>query len=402
MTDGWKNLLLENGIQSILSAAPWQRGRIERHGAVIKDMLDRMDNEQAISDAQHFDEALVQCFRAKNTMSVVDGYSPEQAVLGRASKLPASIVSDETSTAHLNSQGAEDLSSSRFQRQLELRSAARAAFAKADNNQALRRALLRQSRGVSHTWACGQLCMYWDKRRSPNMLEKGRWNGPAQVVCQESRTIIWITHLNRLLRCAQENLRPVSMREFQQHSTFAQTSTSDQLAQMSKQLQNKLKERSGLFQYLDLSEIGPSTEDDDDNPSQNNLTENNSQGQPEEEPYRRLPSTQTLRMQNLMPCDCTKHKKHPCQNHQSPQSLREQPMSEHKVKAPMHAKPWNVKQIKKAQKQIPIWSLFTMWSSWKTLVIPMSSLKMKAPYGQTKILLSTHAPLSPLKFLDSS
>ena len=288
MTDGWKNLLLENGIQSILSAAPWQRGRIERHGAVIKDMLDRMDNEQAISDAQHFDEALVQCFRAKNTMSVVDGYSPEQAVLGRASKLPASIVSDETSTAHLNSQGAEDLSSSRFQRQLELRSAARAAFAKADNNQALRRALLRQSRGVSHTWACGQLCMYWDKRRSPNMLEKGRWNGPAQVVCQESRTIIWITYLNRLLRCAQENLRPVSMREFQQHSTFAQTSTSDQLAQMSKQLQNKLKERSGLFQYLDLSEIGPSTEDDDDNPSQNNLTENNSQGQPEEEPYRRL------------------------------------------------------------------------------------------------------------------
>jgi hypothetical protein len=79
------------------------------------------------------------------------------------------------------------------------------------------------------------------------------------------------------------------MREFQQHSTFAQTSTSDQLAQMSKQLQNKLKERSGLFQYLDLSEIGPSTAPDDDNPSQDNPTENNSQGQPEEEPYRKLP-----------------------------------------------------------------------------------------------------------------
>jgi hypothetical protein len=58
---------------------------------------------------------------------------------------------------------------------------------------------------------------------------------------------------------------------------------------MSKQLQNKLKERSGLFQYLDLSEIGPSTAPDDDNPSQDNPTENNSQGQPEEEPYRKLP-----------------------------------------------------------------------------------------------------------------
>ena len=136
-----------------------------------------------------------------------------------------------------------------------MRTAARAAFAKADSSDALRRAMLRRSRGVVHPWACGQLCMYWDKRKSPNVLEKGRWNGPAQIVCQESRTIIWITHLNRLLRCAHENLRPVSLREFQQHSTFVQTSSQDQLQRMAQQLQHKLRERSGLFQYLDLSEI---------------------------------------------------------------------------------------------------------------------------------------------------
>ena len=76
MTDHWKDLLLENGIQPILSAAPWQRGRIERHGATVKDMLDRIDNEQSIEDTQQFDEALTQCFRAKNTMSIIDGFSP--------------------------------------------------------------------------------------------------------------------------------------------------------------------------------------------------------------------------------------------------------------------------------------------------------------------------------------
>jgi hypothetical protein len=39
------------------------------------------------------------------------------------------------------------------------------------------------------------------------MLEKGRWSGPAQkIVCQESRAIIWASHLNRLLRCAKEKL----------------------------------------------------------------------------------------------------------------------------------------------------------------------------------------------------
>ena len=127
MTEDWKNLLLENGIQPILSAAPWQRGRVERHGATVKEMLDRMDDELMIEDAQHFDEALAQCFRAKNSMSIIEGYSPEQAVLGRSPKLPASVVSDEETSAHPSCQGTE-LARTCFQRHLELRTAARAAF----------------------------------------------------------------------------------------------------------------------------------------------------------------------------------------------------------------------------------------------------------------------------------
>ena len=35
----WKNLLQQDGIQSVTSAAPWQRGRIERHGGTVKEML---------------------------------------------------------------------------------------------------------------------------------------------------------------------------------------------------------------------------------------------------------------------------------------------------------------------------------------------------------------------------
>ena len=288
VTPEWKDLLLQHGIQPILSAAPWQRGRIERHGGIIEEMLSRIDNEMPIENQQQFDEALQQCFHAKNTMSVIDGFSPEQAVLGKASRLPASIASDENTAAHLNSMS-DDLPSTLFQQKLRMRTAARAAFAKADSSDALRRAMLRRSRGVAHPWACGQLCMYWDKRKSPNVLEKGRWNGPAQIVCQESRTIIWITHLNRLLRCAHENLRPVSLREFQQHSTFVQTSSQDQLQRMAQQLQYKLRERSGLFQYLDISEIDPPTDNAENNPDNpNNPSEGNSPtNQPEEEPNRR-------------------------------------------------------------------------------------------------------------------
>ena len=135
--------------------------------------------------------------------------------------------------------------------------------------------------------------MYWDRRRSPNILEKGRWNGPAQIVCQESRTIVWITHLNHLLRCAKENLRPVSMREFQQHATFTQVSTQGQLQQMSQHLQAKLRERSGLFQYLDLSGIEPEDQNNENNPDNTNNTDNisNHSRQPEEEPQRKVSQT---------------------------------------------------------------------------------------------------------------
>ena len=95
----------------------------------VKEMLSRIDNKKPVEGLNQFDEALRQCFHARDTMSVVDGYSPQQAALGKATKLPASIiVDDEDLSAHLASHGT-DLASDRFRRRLELRTAARAAFA---------------------------------------------------------------------------------------------------------------------------------------------------------------------------------------------------------------------------------------------------------------------------------
>ena len=104
----WQDFLQAYSIQPVLTAAPWQRGRIERHGGVVKEMLERMEHEQNFTSLAEVDEALSQCFRAKISMVVNNGYSPEQAVLGRAvQNYPAS----------------EQLKGS-----LELRTAARAAF----------------------------------------------------------------------------------------------------------------------------------------------------------------------------------------------------------------------------------------------------------------------------------
>ena len=271
ISQSWKDFLQREGIRPVLTAESWHHGRIERHGGILKEMLNRIDHGSPIRTEAEFDQALLQCFRAKNSMANVHGYSPEQAVLGKMSKLPGSLTSDQDLESH--QLASEDHPAARrFQEHLNLRTRARQAFLEADNASALRRAVLRKSRRDIQPWQVGQLCMYWDKHRAPNMIEKGRWCGPAQVVLHESRSIVWITHLNRLLRCARENLRPVSMREFSRRPQATALENDERIAQMARQLERNLRERVGMFQFHDLSDpVAPPPEVEE---------------QPEEEPRR--------------------------------------------------------------------------------------------------------------------
>ena len=280
ISETWKTFLQHENIKPILTAGPWQRGRIERHGGIIKEMLNRIDQDKPITNEVEFDRALLQSFRAKNALSAHCGYSPEQAVLGKATRLPASIASDEDSTAHLGALN-ETTEGDRFKQALELRTLARRAFIESDNSQAIRRAMLRRSRGEPINWQNGQPCMFWDKRKSPNMLAKGKWCGPAQVVMTETKGIVWVTHLNRLLRCASDNLRPVSIREYHQQQGFVQQADPAQLRQLANELQQRLQSRSGMFQFSDLTEI-----DDGETPEEQ-AERLLGEHQPEEEPNRR-------------------------------------------------------------------------------------------------------------------
>ena len=278
----WKNFLQKEGIIPTLTVLPEHKGRIEKHGDLIKETLSRMDQDSPFKEIGEVDSAIRLAFQAKNALIQKHGFSPEQAVLGKGTPLPSSNGSDESEVSH-EFASAEIPGSESFRVHLNRRLAARQAFLEADNSQAIRRAFLRKSRGTDIIpWECGQLCMYWDKRKSPNMIEKGRWCGPAQVVLHESRTIVWITHMNRLLRCARENLRPVSIREFEAHRTFVQPNDPQRMSEIAQQLKQNLKEKSGMFQFSDLTEVErvPETSEEVDRPEPS--------GQPETEPHRRI------------------------------------------------------------------------------------------------------------------
>ena len=53
-----------HNVKLFTTTSAWQRGRIERHGGVLKHMLERLDLERAITTQESFDEALLQCFQA--------------------------------------------------------------------------------------------------------------------------------------------------------------------------------------------------------------------------------------------------------------------------------------------------------------------------------------------------
>ena len=122
------------------------------------------------------------------------GYAPEQIVLGKSTKLPGSLTGDEDMSAHAYQDGVPE--TSKFHEVLSRRTEARIAFLDADNHQSIRRAMLRRSCPVRCPFMPGQAAMYWFRR-------------PIH-----GQSTVWLSHQNRIIRCPPENIRPMSLREW--------------------------------------------------------------------------------------------------------------------------------------------------------------------------------------------
>ena len=177
-------------------------------------MLTRMDMENPIRDSSDFRRCLRQVFAAKNSLSRVKGFTPEQALLGKARALPASLTADSDASAHslADSETPEGL---QFRESLQRREQARKAFIEADNDNACRRALLRRSRPGTVDYEAGDWALYWKRVRGNLRGGRGRWYGPAQVITVERSKVIWLCHGGYLIRASPQHLRSASMREFQ-------------------------------------------------------------------------------------------------------------------------------------------------------------------------------------------
>ncbi|CAL1166254.1 unnamed protein product [Cladocopium goreaui] len=147
INDQWHDFAQKEGIKLSVAAGEshWQIGRAESHGRIVKQMLTAMDVDEPISNFDQFRKSLRHVFAAKNALSNVNGYSPEQALLGKSCAVPASLVGDNEAATHslAESNSPEGIL---FRESLRRRECARKAFLTADNSSALRRAVLRRPR----------------------------------------------------------------------------------------------------------------------------------------------------------------------------------------------------------------------------------------------------------------
>ena len=277
-------------VTTISVEAQFQNGKAERHGSILKSMLSKYEAEHAINNYKELQEALWWCTQAKNSCGLRKGYAPEVLVLGKHTRIPGAVSSDELLPAHLladseTSQGVQ------FRKQLAMRECARRAFHHADNDAALRRSILRRDRPGTSAYSPGEWVMIW---RTGKGGYPGGWTGPMKIVVQENAQTIWSTGASKLFRSAPEHVRPVTASEARD---IPITHQGPPVAVIAKQI--PWNSQQGLTRAFDLtSEITHHQPSMTPQPPQNNIipnpsplnnnnpenTENQSEGQPDGEP----------------------------------------------------------------------------------------------------------------------
>ena len=142
---------------TVLVEAPWQNGLVERQGGVLKNLVDSIVQETQATSKEDMEYVLLEACLAKNQLIRRHGFSPIQHVLGQDIRLPASVLERPGDIAS-HSGAVQD---SLFQRRLNMRQAARMAWAKLDNSTRLRRALVSNEHPMRGPYVAGMQVYFW-------------------------------------------------------------------------------------------------------------------------------------------------------------------------------------------------------------------------------------------------
>ena len=157
---------LNTTVKSTAAESPWSNGVNERHNGILGEMVTKTMEDSKCS----LEVAVAWAVSAKNSLSNVNGYSPNQLVFGRNPNFPC-VLTDKLPA--LNSH----CSSKVLRDNLNALHAAREAFVKNEASEKLRIALRKKTRNcTSKNFVNGDSVYY--KKNADTLA----WRGPAKVI----------------------------------------------------------------------------------------------------------------------------------------------------------------------------------------------------------------------------
>eukprot|EP00435_Cladocopium_sp_Y103_P074255 s37_g47.t1 len=199
------------------SAAPWQNGRVERHGAWLKQRLeDEVQSGQTIVQSSVELEMLAAMTVAhKNRWFHRGGFSPYQLVFGVNPRIPFELLSDDQmiipaiADASIDPYMA-DTPAAEFARAHTIRQKARELCVNSNLKDKVRLSLAHQQH-QQREWASGQWVYVW--RKLPGTggghMTRSRWVGPGLVIMQHKHSV-WVSMRSRIWKCSSDQLRAAS------------------------------------------------------------------------------------------------------------------------------------------------------------------------------------------------
>ena len=197
-------------VRPIAADAHWQLGKTESHGGWFSRVLDKLIEEHQPQSKSEWLECITHA-HVKNQMLQVHGYSPQQYVFGKNIQVPTDLLNEPLHIVPATA----SLTSDALARAQALRTTARLALIRMQDDRALRVSLLARPRRVVD-FQPGDLVAYWRSQKwvKGQLHQNARWYGGAIVLGKVGRNLI-LLHRRQLLRVAPEQTRPATSEERQ-------------------------------------------------------------------------------------------------------------------------------------------------------------------------------------------
>ena len=196
------------------SAAPWQNGRVERHGAWLKQRLEEevQSGQAVLQSSADLEMLAIMVTSHKNRWFHRGEYSPYQLVFGVNPRVPLELLSDDQlvipGIADADADSFEaDTPAAEFARAHAIRQRARQLCMNSNLKDKVRLSLSHQSH-QRRQWAQGQWVYVW--RKLPGTggghMTRSRWVGPGVVIMQSGHSV-WVAMRSRIWKCSSDQLR---------------------------------------------------------------------------------------------------------------------------------------------------------------------------------------------------